>query len=82
MVARSLGKLKDGLEQALQEAQTIQMEQLEQFMKNQMEEQTRAVEEFVEKGAEKVIEAVEKLQPQLHMIQKEISKQSQSSWPK
>ena len=79
MVTRALGKLKDGLEQALQEAQTTQMEQLEQFMKNQMEEQTRAVEEFVKKGAEKVIEAVEKLQPQLDMIQKEISKQSQSS---
>ena len=79
MVTRALDKLKDGLEQALQEAQATQMDQLEQFMKNQMQEHTRAVEKYVEKGTERVIEAVGKLQPQLDMIQREIKKQNQSS---
>ena len=83
MVKRALDKLTDGLEQALQEAKATHMEQLEQFMKNQMQEQTlklkRAIEECVEKGAEKGAEkVVKKLKPQLDVIQKEISKQSQS----
>ena len=35
MTEKALGKLSDGLKQALEEAQATQTEQLEQFMQNQ-----------------------------------------------
>ena len=77
---KAVGTLSDGLKQALDEALATQTEQLEQFLRDQMQEQTQelkhTVQDSVEKGAEKVIEAVEKLQPQLDVIQAELKKHS------
>ena len=70
MTEKALGKLSDGLKQALEEAQATQTEHLEQFMQNQTLELKQTVQDSVAKGAREV---VEKLEPKLDMIQKELS---------
>ena len=66
MMNRSLGKLSDGLKQALDEAKTTQTEQLEQFMKSQTEELKVTVQDSVAKGTQEVLE-------KLDVIRKDIS---------
>ena len=70
MTIRALGGLSDGLKQALDEAKTTQTEQLEQFMKSQTEELKITVQDSVAKGAQEVLE---KIQPQLDVLCKDIS---------
>ena len=70
MMNRSLGKLSDGLKQALDEAKTTQTEQLEKFMKSQTEELKITVQDSVAKGTQEVLET---LQPQLDVIRRDIS---------
>ena len=73
MTDRALGKLTDGLKQALDEAQISQTKQLEQFMKIQTQDLKLIVQDSVAKGAQEVFE---KLQPPFEMIHKEVSKHS------
>ena len=62
---RALGKLTDGLKQALDDAQVTNTKQLEQFMKDQTEELKDTVQDSVAKGTQEVLEKLDEIQEEV-----------------